>query len=184
MHRSQSVHLTWWTMFNTSHTLSKASTWTTFGTLDLVQLHFSCPCLSQSCLLFLFSIVRIVCIHAGCIPYAYTHLEKWARMLFFPSYPTFIHNWGFPNCISITILNLCKFSKPFWCVPHHLASIVHNSQFRASKRCYSGTSRSNLFRNSSTVVNPSYIRRSLTSVVMRHSDLIIMLKLSVVTSCN
>ena len=68
--------------------------------------------------------------------------------------------------------------------PHHISSVACSAHFKASKRCYSCTSLSNFFRKSSTLLNPSYIGRSLTSVVTQRSDLIIMLQLSVVTSRN
>ena len=84
----------------------------------------------------------------------------------------------------IILLHSCQSSKLLWCVPHHLASIVRGTHFKASNHCHSDTSLSNLLRNSSTSLNPSYIGRSLTSIDMQRSDLIIMLQFSVVTLCN
>jgi len=170
--RSQLVHFTWWTAFSTSHTLSKASTQIIFGALGLIILprFHSRHRLAHSCLLVMFPIARTMCIHACCAPYACNHLERWVHRLFCLSYLDSIYIWGFPNHMSIILLHSRQSSKLLWCVPHHHAGVMRNTHFRALKRCSSSTSISNLFRKSSTSLNPSYVGISLTSVVTQHRD--------------
>ena len=100
------------------------------------------------------------------------------------SYLSISRIYGFRNRRCIILLHSRQSSKLCWCVPHHLAGIARSIHFRASKHCFSGTSFSNLFRKSSTSFNPSYISRFLASIATQCTDLIIMLQLSVVTSCN
>ena len=91
---------------------------------------------------------------------------------------------SYPNRSFIIYRYSFQYTNFFLCVPHHIAGVARNTHFRASKHCCSCTYLLNLFKKLSTLLNPSYIGRSLTFVAMQRSDLVIMLQLSVVTSCN
>lgn len=171
---SQSMHITWWTLFSTLHTLSNSSSW-------IIR---SARCLSCCCILFRFSILGVVCACVDCTTYVCTHRERWACKLFRPWWLDLILSWGFPNHRCIILLHPCQSSKLPRCMPHHHAGIVHSAHFRASNCCCYGTMPSNVFRYSSTTINPSYVNRSLASIVTQRSELTIMLQLSIVTSCN
>ena len=124
----------------------------------------SCHCLTRTYLLIVSPTARTVCIRTGFTSYACIHLDRWVRRPVRSTSLSVNHIGGFPNHMRIILLHSRQSSKFIWCMPHHLVDIAHNTHFRASNHCCSDTSFSKLFRNSSTLLNPSYIGKSLTSV--------------------
>lgn len=125
-----------------------------------------------------------MCTCAGCTTYVCTHRERWGCKSFHPYWLDHILSWGFPKHRCIILLHPCQSSKFPWCMPHHRAGVAHSAHFSASNCSYFGVAFSNFLRNWWTIVNWSYVDRSLSSIVTQHCDVIIMFQLSVVTSCS
>jgi len=98
--------------------------------------------------------------------------------------PARVHCWGLQNRKRICLLHSHQFPIFFWCVFHHRVGVACNAHSSAPYCCCFGIALSNLSKNSSTPVTPSYVGSSLASVVTYRSDLIIMLQFSVDISCN
>lgn len=67
---------------------------------------------------------------------------------------------------------------------YHRAGVTCSAHFRALNHFFSGNALSNSLRNSSIVVNPSYVGSSLTFVITQRNNLIMMFQFSIVTSCS
>ena len=153
------------------HSFLNAPTWNICG----VHLFSCCR------VWFWFSILSLGC---ACIAHVCTHRHRWACKLLHPGCSAPVRGWGLPNCKRIYLLHSHQSTMVFWCVLHHCVGIARNAHSSAPYRCCFGTAPSNLSRNSSTVVTPSYVGSSLASVITHRSDLIIMLQFSVVTFYN
>jgi len=101
-----------------------------------------------------------------------------------PSYFSVIQSSSFPNLICTMRLQPHQSSKVPSCVPHQCSGVACNAHFNASNHWCSGTALSNLVRNSSTNVSPSYIRSSQCRALTQFNDLVIILQFNIVTPFN